>query len=338
MKVIELREDWSPENLTLCERPDPQPTSGQVVVAMKAASINYRDALLVRGGYGSRAGALPLIPLSDGAGEVIAVGEGVEGLAVGDRVVPSFFQSWLSGPASEARFAGSLGGPLDGVMAERMLLPAAGVVPMPDHLSFAEAAAYPCAGVTAWSAIVRHGAIRPGQTVLVQGTGGVALFALQFARLAGAEVIAISSTDEKLERLRELGAAHVINYRTTEKWGRLAAEMAGGDGVDMVVELGGAATFAQSLRAVRTGGTIALIGVLGGAAPELNLPPVVMRDLRLQGVTVGSRDDLAAMFAAVARHRSRPVMDRHFAFGELREALDYLLSGAHVGKVAIDFV
>jgi NADPH:quinone reductase-like Zn-dependent oxidoreductase len=251
-------------------------------------------------------------------------------------VVPSFFQSWLSGPATEARLAGALGGPLDGVMAERMLLPAAGVVAMPEHLSFAEAAAYPCAGVTAWSAVFRHGAVRPGQSVLIQGTGGVALFALQFAKMAGARVIAISSTDEKLERLRALGADHGINYRTTEKWGRLAAEMAGGDGVDLVVELGGGGTFAQSLRAVRTGGAVALIGVLGGAAPELNLPLVVMRDLRLQGVTVGSRDDLAAMFDAVGQHRSRPVIDRRFALGDLRQALDYLQSGAHVGKVAID--
>jgi NADPH:quinone reductase-like Zn-dependent oxidoreductase len=335
MKVMELRDDWSLDNLTVTERPDPEPGEGQVVVAMKAATLNYRDYLMVRGGYGSVAGSLPLIPISDGAGEVIAVGGGVSEVQVGDRVAPFFFQGWKSGPASRKKLSRSLGGPLDGVMTEKMLVPADAVVKVPDHLSDLEAAAYPCAGVTAWSAIVRHGQAKPGETVLVQGTGGVSLFALQFAKMAGCKVIATSSSDEKLERLRDLGADHVINYRSEPKWGKLAAEMAGGEGVDLVVEVGGGDTLAQSIRAVRTGGCIGLIGVLGGAMPELNLPLVVMRDLRLQGVTLGSQEDMEAMFAAVEQDKSHPVMDRTFAFEELRAALEHMAAGRHFGKVGV---
>ncbi len=335
MKAVEIRDTWSLDSLTMTERPDPEPGPGELILAMRAATLNYRDALMVQGGYGSVGGDLPLIPLSDGVGEVIAVGDGVRDFSVGDRASPTFFAGWTGGRPTAAKFATSLGGPLDGVMAERMAVPAESAVKVAGHLTDIEAAAYTCAGVTAWSAVLGHGGVGPGDTVLVQGTGGVSLFALQFAKFAGARIIATSSSDEKLERVRAMGADEVINYKTTDKWGKLAAEMAGGDGVDLVVEVGGAGTLAQSVRAVKVGGQIGLIGVLGGARSELNLPLIVMRDIRLQGVTVGSRERFQDLMRAVAQHRSRPVMDKTFAFDELKPALEYLMAGRHFGKVAV---
>ena len=335
MKAIELQDDWRLENLRLTERPDPEPGPGQVVLAMRAASLNYRDYLMVQGGYGSRGGTLPLVPCSDGVGEVVAVGPGVTRVAVGDRVCPGFFQGWLAGQPNKADFATTLGGPLDGVMTELMLLSADGVTKVPAHLTDDEAAAFPCAGLTAWSALVTHGRIAPGDVVLVQGTGGVSLFALQFAKMAGARVIATSSRDERLERLRALGADHVINYRETPDWSKRAVELTGGRGVDLVVEVGGAATLEQSIRAVRIGGEISMIGVLGGPKPGINLPLVVMREVRLQGVTVGSREGFEAMFRAVESHGMRPVIDRRFAFDELVPAFEHMAAGRHFGKIVV---
>ncbi|MFO1128616.1 MAG: NAD(P)-dependent alcohol dehydrogenase [Rhodospirillales bacterium] len=322
-------------HLQLAERPEPAAGPGQVLLQMKAASLNYRDLLVPKRGYGALTGTLPLIPVSDGVGVVVAVGDGVTRLRVGDRVCPTMIQGWIAGEATAERLRRTLGGPLDGVMAEFMAVDAEGVVKVPPHLSDEEAATLPCAALTAWSAIVTEGRVRAGDTVLVQGCGGVSLFALQFAKLQGARVVVISSRDERLDRARALGADIAINYTATPAWGRAAREQAGGDGVDHVVEVGGAATLPQTLRAVRTGGAISLIGVVAGGRGEVNMGPIVTRQIRLQGITVGSRDGFEAMLRAVEQHRLRPVVDRVYGFDELHPALDYLASGAQFGKICI---
>ena len=335
MKVFQLQDDWSIDNLTLTERPQPEPGPGQVLLKMKAASLNYRDLVVPQRGYGKLTGTLPLIPLSDGVGEVIAIGKGVERVAGGDRVCPLMIQSWISGPPTMERLTSTLGGPLDGVMTEYMVLSEQGVVKAPEHLSDEEAAALPCAALTAWSAVVTDGQVKAGDRVLVQGTGGVSLFALQFAKLLGAHVIVMSSSDEKLQRAISLGADEGLNYVSTPEWGKEVRRMAGADGVDLIIEVGGQQTLPQSLRAIRAGGTISLIGVLSGLNMEVSLGLIVIRKVRLQGITVGNRDGMEAMMRAISQHAIKPVIDRTFAFEELREALDYLARGVHFGKVCV---
>lgn len=335
MKVFQVEGQWTHDNLLLSSRPDPQPGPGEVRVAMRAAALNYRDLLVPKRGYGSRMQALPLIMLSDGAGIVDAVGSGVSTVAPGDRVCPLFFQSWAGGPANAERLGRSLGCEMDGTMADYLVLPASGVAAAPAHLDDLQAATLPTAAVTAWRALISEGRIAPGDKVLVQGTGGVSLFALQFAKLAGAEVIVTSSSDDKLARARALGADATINYRTKPEWGRRAREIAGAEGVDHIVEVGGENTLGQSLRAIRPGGTISMIGVLSGGRMDASLGLVVTRHVRLQGITVGSRDDFLAMSAAITRHRLQPVVDRVFSFAELHAALDYLSSGQHFGKICV---
>lgn len=335
MKVFQIQDNWSIDNLTLSERPDPEPGPGQVLLQMKAASLNYRDLVVPRRGYGRLTGELPLIPISDGVGEVVALGEGVSRVSVGDRVCPIMIQSWVSGQPTMERLTSTLGGPLDGVMAEYMVLSEQGVVKVPDHLSNEEAATLPCAALTAWSAIVTEGRVKAGDKVLVQGTGGVSLFALQFAKLQGAQVIVTSSRDEKLQRALDLGADEGINYVSTPDWGKVAKKLAGDDGVDYIVEVGGTKTLPQSLRAICAGGTISLIGVLSGLEMNASLGPIVTRQVRLQGISVGNRDGFEAMVRAISQHAMRPVVDRVFAFEELRSALDYLANGGHFGKICI---
>lgn len=336
MKVFQVEGGWTRENVRIGERPEPLPGPGEVRLKMKAASLNFRDLLVPLKGYGARMKALPLILLSDGVGIVDAIGPEVSAPKLGERVCPLFFQSWSGGPPDERRLGFSLGSELDGTMAEYMVLPAEGVVPVPDFLSDAEAATLPCAALTAWSAIIKEGCVRPGQKVLVQGTGGVSLFALQFAKLAGAFVIVTSSSDAKLERARELGADATINYKTTPEWGKSARALVGGEGLDHIVEVGGQDTLPQSLRAIRPGGTVSMIGVLSGGMMDVRLGMIVTRHVRLQGITVGSRDDFLAMVRAVECHRLRPEVDRIFAFGELPKAMDFLASGQHFGKLCIE--
>jgi NADPH:quinone reductase-like Zn-dependent oxidoreductase len=321
--------------MKLVEKPVPTPGPGQVLVKLKAATVNYRDLITVKGGYGSRQ-KFPLVPLSDSAGVVESVGPGVTAFKAGDRVTGSFFEGWLSGEPSEAKMRSNLGGALDGVLCEYRVWPAAAVVRTPDHLSDVEAASLPCAGLTAWSAVVKLGNLKPGQTVLTQGTGGVSLFALQFARMSGARVIATSSSEAKLERLKQLGAAITINYKTHPDWGKLARQQTG-TGVDLVVEVGGVGTLNESIRATRIGGTIAFIGVLAGKPDaESRLPLMVMQQQRLQGVTVGSVEDLQAMANAIAANGMKPVVDRVFPFAEAKAAFAHMASGAHFGKVAVE--
>ena len=336
MRVFQVEGGWSRENLRLAEKPDPEPGLGEVRLKMRAAALNYRDLLVPEKGYGARMKALPLIMLSDGAGVVDRLGPDVTAPAVGTRVCPLMCQSWLAGEPDDAKLALTLGSELDGTMADFMVLPAAGVVPVPDHLSDAEAATLPTAAITAWRALISEGRLRPGERVLVQGTGGVSLFALLFAKLAGAFVVVTSSSDEKLERARALGADATLNYRTTPDWGRPARELAGG-GLDHVVEVGGQGTLPQSLRAVRAGGTISLIGVLAGGSMDARLGLVVTRHVRLQGITVGSGDDFRAMAEAIGHSRLRPPIDSEFAFEDLHAALDHLASGRHFGKIVIRY-
>ncbi|MAG96068.1 MAG: NAD(P)-dependent alcohol dehydrogenase [Alphaproteobacteria bacterium] len=335
MKVFQLQDEWTIDHLTLTERPDPAPGPGQVLLQMKAASLNFRDSLVVQRGYGSMTGELPLIPLSDGVGTVLAVGEGVTRVGVGDRVCPTFIQVWISGPPSGAR-GPALGGPLDGVMAEKMVLSEEGVVALPDHLSDAEAATLPCAALTAWSSLVTRGGIKSGQSVLVQGTGGVALFALQFAKLAGARVMIISSSDEKLERAKELGADLGVNYKTTPDWWKPGLEFSGGAGIDHILELGGTDTMSQSTRCILRGGRINIIGVLSGDRVDLRLGAAIARSIRFEGISVGSRNGMEAMIRAIGQHGLRPVVDTVFPFDDLRQALDHMTSGAHFGKVCLE--
>jgi len=335
MKSYELQGPDGAEGLKLVDRPVPQPAAGEVLVRIKAATLNYRDLLTVKGGYGSRQ-KFPLIPVSDGAGTVEAVGAAVRQFAVGDRVVGSFFENWLAGEPSEAKMHAALGGSVDGVLAEYRIFLEHALVRTPSHLRDVEAAALPCAGLTAWSAVVKLGGVSPGRTVLTQGTGGVSLFALQFAKMCGARVIATSSSDVKIERLKGLGADVTINYRTTPDWGKRTRELTG-DGVDLVVEVGGVGTLNESIRATRIGGTIAFIGVLAGPPPaNSRLPLMVMQQQRLQGVTVGSVEDLQAMCGAIAQNGMKPVVDRTFPFEQAREAFAHMASGAHFGKVAIE--
>ncbi len=335
MRVFQVEDTWSMENLRIGARPDPQPGARQVRIRMKASALNYRDLLVPAHGYGSRMKQLPLIMLGDGVGVVDSLGEGVTRFKPGDRVCPVFFQSWMSGAPNQRRLSLSLGCELDGTMAEFMVLPEEGVALAPAHLDDVEAASLPAAAVTAWRALVTEGRSRPGDKVLVQGTGGVSLFALLFARMLGAQVIIISSSDEKLARARAMGADETINYNTVPEWGKYARETAGGEGVDHVVEVGGQLTMAQSLRAVRPGGTISVIGVLSGATLNVPLGQIVTRHVRLQGITVGNGDDFAQMARAMALHKVHPAISREFAFEELHTALDFLASGKHFGKICI---
>ena len=327
MKVYEIRETKGIESVQLGEREEPRAGYGQVVVKMRAASLNFRDLSVARGAYG-RGMTLPVIPLSDGAGEVVEVGPGVMRWKVGDRVAGIFMQGWIGGGIDEAKAKTALGGAIDGVLAERVAFPQDGLVRIPEHLSFEEAATLPCAAVTAWNGLT---GVKPGDSVLVQGTGGVSIFALQFARMAGARVIATSSSDAKLERVREMGAAATINYQTTTDWEKPAA------GVDYVIEVGGAGTLPKSMKAVRMGGTISLIGVLTGNTGEVNPAPLLMKTIRLQGVYVGSREMFEAMNRAITLHAMRPVIDRVFPFAEVRAAYQHMESGAHFGKIVIGF-
>jgi len=333
MKVFQIQDDWSMDHLRIATRPDPRPGPGEVLLRMKAASLNYRDLLVPLRGYGAHTGTLPLIPLSDGVGEVIETGTGVARVRVGDRVCPCFRQGWIDGPPEPSYL--NLGGPLDGTMSELMCVPAEGVVKVPAYLSDAQAATLPCAALTAWSALRMDERLAPGARVLVQGTGGVALFALQFAKLMGAQVTVISSSDEKIARARALGADAALNYRTTPEWAKATRDITGGQGYDHILELGGEHTLPQSLLCVRTGGAISIIGVLSGAKMSLEVGRVVMKQARMLGIGVGHRNGFEAMMRALEQHRVEPVVDRVFEFDALKDAFAYLKSATHFGKICI---
>jgi NADPH:quinone reductase-like Zn-dependent oxidoreductase len=321
------------DGLTPHEEALPAPGPFEVVVRVRATSLNFRDLSVARGLYG-RGGTKPdVVPLSDGAGEVAAVGPGVTRVKIGDRVAGIFMQRWLGGGITPEGAASALGGAIDGMLAEEVLLHEDGLVHLPAHLSFEEGATLPCAAVTAWHGLVDHGRIKPGDTVLILGTGGVSIFALQFARMMGASVLATSSSDAKIARLREMGVAAAVNYRTTPEWQDAIRAATEGRGVDHVVEVGGAGTLGRSMQAVRMGGRISMIGVLTGG--DVSPTPLLRGSIGLQGIYVGSREMFEAMNRAIASHAMRPVIDRVFPFADALAAYRHLESGSHFGKVVI---
>ena len=332
MKAFELHPEEGFDALQLVDRARPTIAPGQVRVRVRAVSLNYRDLMVARG---SKKRARRIVPVSDGAGEVIEIGSGAQRLAIGDRVAAAFFPTWLDGPFAEEHHANALGGSLDGMLAEEVVLTERAWVKIPSRYSFEQASTLPCAGVTAWHALFEAATVKPAQTVLVQGGGGVSTFALQLARVAGAAVIATSSSPQKRTRLEQMGAAATIDYTADPKWGDTARAAAGNGGVDLVVEVGGAGTFDQSVASLRYGGHMSLLGILAGTLGTINTYAIFHKNIRIRGVYVGS----VAMFERLVRVLERstvdPVIDRVFPFKETRAAYEHLASGAHFGKVVI---
>lgn len=320
------------DSLEFVERPTPTPGPGEVLIAMRAISLNFRDLMMVKGLYNPKL-PLPRIPCSDGAGQVVEVGEGVTAWKPGDRVAGIFMQNWLEGPLTAERAKGALGGDIDGVLADFVVLKQDGLVEIPAHLSYQEAATLPCAAVTAWNALAA-GDVKPGATVLIQGTGGVSIFALQFARQRGARVIGISSSNEKLERAHGLGLEAGLNYRDYPDWHEWVLEKTGGEGADLVVEVGGSGTLPRSLKAVRYGGTVAQVGVLSGVAEPLSIPSILHKMARIQGVYVGSRRDFLEMNRALSLGQLRPVGEE-FHWTQAREVLEKMEEASHFGKLVL---
>jgi len=334
MKAYELHPKENFEALTLVDRQTPLLGPSDVRVRVRAVSLNYRDLTIARGTK-ARPRPKPIVAASDGAGEVIAVGDRVTRFRVGERVAALFFPNWVDGELSAAQHAAALGGSMDGMLAEEVVLGEHSWVAVPSHLSFEEAATLPCAGVTAYNALFEAASLKPGDTLLVQGTGGVSIYGLQLAKAAGARVIVTSKSEEKRERARKMGADYVIDYQATPKWGEAAHAWTGGRGVDVVIEVGGPGTFDQSVAALRYGGTMSLLGVLTGLKGEVNTYGVFHKGLRVHGVYVGSGRMFEAVNRAISTSMIHPVVDRVFAFDEVRAAYEHLASGAHFGKVVI---
>lgn len=334
MKAIRIGAPAGLDSLSLADLADPgQPGAGEIRVKLAASSLNFHDYAVVTGMLPAAAGR---IPMSDGAGTIEAVGEGVTAFAPGDAVVSTFFPDWLDGAPPVSGFTRVPGDGIDGYAREAVVAPADWFTRAPKGYSAAEAATLTCAGLTAWRALFVDGAVRPGSTVLVQGTGGVSIFALQFAKAAGARVIATSSSDAKLEKLKAMGADELVNYKQTPAWGAKALELTGGAGVDTVVEIGGAGTLDQSMMAARIGGHVALIGVLAGFAGPVQTALLMSKNLRVQGLTVGSRAMQLAMIAGVEATGVKPVISDAFALADLADAFRHQASGGHFGKIVVD--
>ncbi len=334
MRAFEIRE-FGFENLKLVKHEEPKPAAGEVLVRFHAVSLNYRDLMVIKGVYNPKL-RLPLVPFSDGAGEIVEVGTGVTRFQVGDRVCPSFFQDWTDGEIDYSKSRSALGGDLDGCLKEYAVFNEAGLVNIPQHLSYDEAATLPCAGVTAWNALFESGGLEADETVLTLGTGGVSLFALQFAMAAGARVVVTSSSDVKLERAKELGAFEVVNYKNLPDWDKEVGLITKKRGVDHIIEVGGAGTIQKSIGAARMGGHIALIGVLS-KGDGINPVSVLMKALRLQGIFVGSRKMFEDMNAFLFEHDIKPLIDRKFAFEDTISALEFMENGKHFGKIVVNF-
>ena len=322
------------DNLALIEQESSEPRLGHVLVRVHAISLNYRDLMVVQGRYNPRM-KLPRVPCSDGAGEVVAVGPGVTDWKPGDRVAGIFFPKWKEGGPSAAKTKNALGGDMDGMLTTEVICLSSELVRIPEHLTYAEGATLPCAAVTAWNALFNVAKTQPGDTVLIQGTGGVSIFALQFAKMAGARVIGISSSYEKLERAEGLGLDAGLNYRENPDWEKWVNEQTGGEGVDLTVEVGGAGTLARAIRATRVGGTIAQIGVLSGPNEGVDIRPVLSKQIKIHGVYVGSRADFVSMNKAIAQSTLKPVTDSLFPFSAAPAALRHMESAAHFGKIVI---
>lgn len=335
MRAMVLKDGNGIDHLQLETRDVPKAGPGEIVVRLKAASLNYRDLAMVNG-LGRSNPSAPLVPLSDGAGEVVEVGAGVTRVRAGDLVCPQFFQNWFAGGPTLPGLLAVLGGPLDGCAQDYIKLSAEGVAKAPANYTAEEAATLPCAALTAWRALVVEGGIKPGDTVLAQGTGGVSIFALQFAKAAGARVIITSSSDEKLERAKSLGADATINYKKTPDWATEARKMTGGRGVDHVVEVGGADTLPQSFMAARIGGHIAVIGLLSGLVKDVNVAAIFSQNLKISGITVGSRAQFEDMVRAIEQSDIHPVIDKRYPLEEAPAAFTTMQGASHFGKIVLN--
>lgn len=335
MKVFEIRE-FGIDKLAESEREQLRPGAREALVRMRAASLNFRDLMVVTGTYNPKL-RMPIIPLSDGAGVVEEVGTEVTRVKPGDRVAGIFMQTWIEGPPTREKGASALGGAIDGVLREQAVFHEDGLVHVPEHLSDEEAATLPCAAVTAWHALFEHTPAAPGDVILLQGTGGVSIFALQFAKAGGLRAIITSSSDEKLKRTRELGADEVINYNQTPDWDKAARDLTGGRGVDNIVEVGGSGTIGKSLSAVRAGGSVSVIGGLTGREPAVSPVQILMNSARVQGIYVGSRAMFERMNRAITLHKIKPVIDKVFDYRHIREALKYMQDQQHFGKICLKF-
>jgi NADPH:quinone reductase-like Zn-dependent oxidoreductase len=324
------------DNLEIVELPDPEPGPFDVLVRMRAVSLNYRDLLMLEGVYG-RGTPLPLTPFSDGCGVVEAIGSAVTRFSVGDRVSTLFFQRWISGKPTYESQMSSLGMPIPGAGRELATFHQDGLSKVPDFLTDDQVSTLPCAALTAWRALFEDARLQPGDWVVLQGTGGVSIFGLQFAKAAGYRTIITSASDAKLERARSLGADHLINYRNAPEWGREARAITGGGGVDFVMEVGGGGTLTESLRSIALMGHIAIIGVLGGAAEPLQMGAMIASGAKLQGVSVGSRAMFEAMCRAIDTQRIAPVVDKVYPFTDAVEALRAMRANAHFGKIVLEF-
>ena len=339
MRALNVAAPWGLDQIKVVETPEPTPGPGQVLVRMKAVSLNYRDLLMVNGMYGRGAASSSdvITPFSDGCGVVEAVGAGVTRFKAGDRVATLFFQNWTSGPPSLEKLMSALGFPIPGAGAELQTFSQEGLSKVPDFLSDHQVATLPCAALTAWRGLFQDARLEPGDTVVLQGTGGVSIFGLQFAHAAGLRTVITSSSDDKLVRAKALGADHLVNYKTTPAWSGPVRAATGGRGADFVMEVGGGGTIQESMKAVRIGGHIAIIGVVAGAGEPFNPAALIGNSAKLQGLSVGSRDMFEAMCRAIDLHKIQPVVDKVFPFTEARAAFSAMAAGEHFGKIVLAF-
>lgn len=339
MRALNVQAPWGLDAIKVVDLPDPKPGPGQVLVRMRAVSLNYRDLLMINGMYGRGAASTTdvITPFSDGCGVVEAVGEGVTRFKAGDRVATLFFQNWISGPPKLEGLMSALGFPIPGAGAELQTFSEHGLSKVPEFLSDLEVATLPCAALTAWRGLFVDARLEPGDTVVLQGTGGVSIFGLQFAHAAGLRTLITSSSDEKLERARELGADHVVNYKTTPAWSGPVREVTQGRGADFIMEVGGGGTIQESMKAIRIAGHIAIIGVVAGAGEPFNPAALIGNSAKLQGLSVGSRDMFEAMCRMIDLKKIFPVVDKVFPFTEARAAFSAMAAGEHFGKIVLEF-
>jgi NADPH:quinone reductase-like Zn-dependent oxidoreductase len=339
MRQLNVAAPWGLDAIQVVEKPDPKPAPGHVLVRMKAVSLNYRDLLMVNGMYGRGSASTTdvITPFSDGCGVVEAVGEGVTRVKAGDRVATLFFQGWISGPPALDKVVTALGFPIPGAGSELQTFSEQGVSKVPEFLSDQQVATLPCAALTAWRGLFEDADLQPGDTVVLQGTGGVSIFGLQFAHAAGYRTLITSSSDEKLARAKALGADHVVNYKTTPAWSGPVREATGGKGADFIMEVGGGGTIQESMRAIKIGGHIAIIGVVAGAGDPFNPAALIGNSAKLQGLSVGSRDMFEAMCRAMDLHKIGPIVDKVFPFTEAKAAFSAMAGGEHFGKIVLEF-
>jgi NADPH:quinone reductase-like Zn-dependent oxidoreductase len=338
MRALSVTEPWGLDAIKVVEAPDPAPGPGEVLVRMRAVSLNYRDMLMISGMYprGPATGG-PITPFSDGCGIVEAVGPGVTRVAVGDRVATMFFQNWISGPPTLEKLSSSLGSPIPGAGRELAVFSQEGLSKVPEFLSDQQVATLPCAALTAWRALFEDADLRPGDTVVLQGTGGVSIFGLQFAHAAGHRTVITSSSDEKLARAKAMGADHLANYRQDPEWAKVVRAATGGVGADLIIEVGGGGTIEQSMRAIRIGGHVAIVGVVAGLGGGFNTASLIGNSARLQGLSVGSRDMFEAMCRFIDLRRIQPVVDKVFPWTEVKAAFSAMQGGEHFGKIVLEF-